>query len=711
MSSYIDDNNNYDDYYDLILGGDDSIIASKYGKRNRNNNNELKPTDAQIKEMERFISLLKGKKEKVSKDDNDGHDDDDDIESQNFDITSKVRIILHQGRLLKKAMHSLVSHNSKRYLCLLNDYLLICSVHGSSHILSSVEKYSINQALRLDNITITDLVLVNETLSDEVIRGFRLTIVDTDENRDYIFYTDNESDKRIWVEEITSAILAYWLKKPALYPGWQHNVIRGTFHSAAYLGDLTILKLHIAQRLKDGDHIDEQDELGMTPLHWAAFQGHKLCVETLLESGASIDNLNNGLNSPLILASSVGHEQVVHILISMGADVHIRNLKDKDALLMAVLFCRKSTGLYDTCQLLFENGVNVSQTDSSGATALHECAVRNLGNPVQVLVDLGANVNALHLRNGLSPLQMACMAKRCEAETMRSFLDKGAFPNYKDQNGRTAIDLILATHSEVDSSSTESKSMADFLQYALPCIMEIVRKGGRYVVDSISHLRPSLREAIDTARVAWSQQIEPVDFQDFVSAVGTVNKHKEDWTKDSTSKVCLCCVDKFTLASRRHHCRACGVLCCSLCSSKRLILTESVDSEPSPRSPNNNKGSPRNINPADCRVCDGCFNKLLSQYNQTSSWKSKSKKESPKRDNNEANTKELFNGAVSKSNTNAHTNTTNSISMTKELLNERQQKLEEVSDKSEQMKEAASDFRMLTKDLLNQQKNRNKGWI
>ena len=48
--------------------------------------------------------------------------------------------------------------------------------------------------------------------------------------------------------------------------------------------------------------------------------------------------------------------------------------------------------------------------------------------------------------------------------------------------------------------------------------------------------------------------------------------------------------------------------------------------------------------------------------------------------------------------------------MTKELLNERQQKLEDVSDKSEQLKEAASDFRMLTKDLLNQQKNKNK-WI
>lgn len=709
MSS-LSDNDNYDDYYELILG-DDSTINSKYIKRNNiNNDDKLRPTDAQIKEMERFLSMLKGQKEKSIKEkDNDDNQDDDDIESENFDITTKVRIILHQGRVLKKAMHSLVSHNSKRYLCLLNDYLLICSVHEPSYILSSQEKYSINQALKLDNITITDLVSVNEILTDEVIRGFRLTIIDTDDNRDYIFYTENESDKRIWVEEITSAILSYWCRKPSLSPGWQHNVIRGTFHSAAYLSDMTVLKLHISQRLKAGDSVDEQDELGMTPLHWAALNGNKYSVESLLEAGASIDNLNNGLNSPLILASSVGHEQVVNTLINMGADVHIRNLKDKDALLMAVLFCRKSTGLYDTCQLLFENGINVSQTDSFGATALHECAVRNLGNPVQVLVDLGANVNALHLRNGLSPLQMACMAKRCEAETMRSFLDKGAFPNYKDQNGRSAIDLILATHREVGSSETDTEPMVDFLQYALPCIMEIVRKGGRYMIDSISHLRPSIREAIDTARLAWSGLVEPADFNDFVSAVGTVNKNKCDWTKDSTSKVCLCCVDKFTLSSRRHHCRACGVLCCSLCSSKRLLLTETVDSEPpSPKSPNNN-GSPRNINPADCRVCDGCFNKLLSQYQQTSTWKSKSKKESQILNTSVSNSKELFDRAVSKSsNNNNITTTTNSIFMTKELLNERQQKLEEVTDKSEQLKEAASDFRMLTKDLLNHQKNR---WI
>jgi hypothetical protein len=130
------------------------INNSKYRRRVINGNTaDIKPTDVQMKEMERFISLLKniknGDHDNNNSNKSTNDDEDYEIESENFDILSKVRVIFHQGRVLKKAMHSLVSHNSKRYLCLLNDYLLICSVHGSSHILSSQEKYSINQNTKL----------------------------------------------------------------------------------------------------------------------------------------------------------------------------------------------------------------------------------------------------------------------------------------------------------------------------------------------------------------------------------------------------------------------------------------------------------------------------------------------------------------------------------------------------------------------------------
>jgi len=53
------------------------------------------------------------------------------------------------------------------------------------------------------------------------------------------------------------------------------------------------------------------------------------------------------------------------------------------------------------------------------------------------------------------------------------------------------------------------------------------------------------------------------------------------------------------MSNRRHHCRACGILCCDNCSSKRLKLPLTSGSRVS-------KGKAEGE-----RVCDSCFNRLL----------------------------------------------------------------------------------------------------
>ena len=48
--------------------------------------------------------------------------------------------------------------------------------------------------------------------------------------------------------------------------------------------------------------------------------------------------------------------------------------------------------------------------------------------------------------------------------------------------------------------------------------MEIVKKGGRYTEASVAKLRPSFKEAIDSARQHWSDTKEPDCFHDYVRA-------------------------------------------------------------------------------------------------------------------------------------------------------------------------------------------------
>jgi ankyrin repeat protein len=105
-----------------------------------------------------------------------------------------------------------------------------------------------------------------------------------------------------------------------------------------------------------------------------------------------------------------------------------------------------SKGLPWTLQLLNAKGVDLNQVDSLGATPLHVCAEKNLARPVRMLVDAGANVNVKHQKTGLTPLQMACCHDFPDVETIRSFLDKGAYPNWRDFQGRSAFEMVMSLH-------------------------------------------------------------------------------------------------------------------------------------------------------------------------------------------------------------------------------------------------------------------------
>jgi len=91
----------------------------------------------------------------------------------------------------------------------------------------------------------------------------------------------------------------------------------------------------------------------------------------------------------------------------------------------------------------------------------------------------------------------------------------------------------------------------------------------------------------------------------------------------------MLCVDNFTYSNRRHHCRFCGILCCDLCSTKKLQLGALLLDPLKPHSPPNKSSSKSNGSSsssslgAASRVCDGCFNSLLFECD---SWKQAKKK-------------------------------------------------------------------------------------
>ena len=99
-----------------------------------------------------------------------------------------------------------------------------------------------------------------------------------------------------------------------------------SIHDAAVAGDIEAVKQHLAA----GADVNAKGERGSTPLHFAAWLGHKEIieiVELLIANGADVNAKEEDGHTPLHLAAAWGQKEIAEVLIANGADV---NAKDDD---------------------------------------------------------------------------------------------------------------------------------------------------------------------------------------------------------------------------------------------------------------------------------------------------------------------------------------------------------------------------------------------
>lgn len=713
--------------YDSLGLSQVTTTHKDYGIRGRN----VVPTPEQVKAVKTLASRLKltGNSHPTTTRSTTGGDGElHDVEEE-FDILSKDRIILHEGEIQKRSLNSLVQHQNKRRLFLMNDVLLITT--PGFHIRSAGENYKLNEVFTLEEIKLVTYLRHDEYLenggydsdvgvgsnaksaptspapnndgtkeSDESANGF---IIITKE-RPYHFITSTPNEKRIWVEELTKAILSYNASKASLTPGWEHDVIQGSLISASMKGDINEVRMHLDSLESEGLSVDETDEYAMTALHWASLQGNVVNVAALVDSGAYIDSLNNGLNSPLLLAAAAGHVDVFIYLVDKGADLYTRNLRDQDALFMMVMHNRNNRNVNVMLDLLVKQGIEVDTPDASGSTALYECARTNLSHSIAMLASVGANVNLLNQHTGVTPLQACCANSKPDAETIRTLLDCGAHPNPIAKDDGRAMDMVLDSffarypNGIAEGDAMDMDVYADFAMNVLPVLMEIAKKGGKYSPEKVTTLRKSLIEAIESAQQHWADLKEPSDLLNYVD-LDIVDSNSSQWSNDNSSATCLMCTEStFSIMIRRHHCRLCGILCCHNCSIKRCT---GKDGE-------------------TLRCCDSCFNRILHDYASRQTEIARSEKHrrktlealetaQQKALNNKK--KGFFEGLFGSNEPNSAVKATASSNnikdTTSEIMNnlqERGEKLEQLNEKSEAMENAAADFKNSTAELLRQTK-------
>ena len=96
-----------------------------------------------------------------------------------------------------------------------------------------------------------------------------------------------------------------------------------SIHIATVAGHIEAVKQHLAA----GADVDVKDdgESTSTPLHYAAFEGHKEIAELLIAEDADVNAKESTGEIPLHLAAGEGHKEIVELLIAKGADLNAKN--------------------------------------------------------------------------------------------------------------------------------------------------------------------------------------------------------------------------------------------------------------------------------------------------------------------------------------------------------------------------------------------------
>ena len=95
---------------------------------------------------------------------------------------------------------------------------------------------------------------------------------------------------------------------------------------------------------------------------------------------------------------------------------------------------------FDTASLLIEKGADVNALDSAGDVPLHDAALKGCIEIVRLLIENGADVNARN-RNGETPLHKAVYADN--AAVIRALIDAGADVNSQDFGGRAPLHAAI----------------------------------------------------------------------------------------------------------------------------------------------------------------------------------------------------------------------------------------------------------------------------
>ena len=170
--------------------------------------------------------------------------------------------------------------------------------------------------------------------------------------------------------------------------------------AAAKHGDVVMTN----KLLNEGAKVDEPNEgkWSATPLYWSLSECKFETAELLLKKGANVNSTDSYGYSPLQVAASCKKVELscIEQLLQKGADVNYKSKSNG----FTSLHYATSSGSVDVVKLLLDKGADINALDNKGTTPLM-LAVKNNSLPIaKLLLERGADVNLRdkHKKNAMS---------------------------------------------------------------------------------------------------------------------------------------------------------------------------------------------------------------------------------------------------------------------------------------------------------------------
>uniref|UniRef100_H2ZH16 Uncharacterized protein n=1 Tax=Ciona savignyi TaxID=51511 RepID=H2ZH16_CIOSA len=192
---------------------------------------------------------------------------------------------------------------------------------------------------------------------------------------------------------------------------------------------------HILEQ-NTGISVETTDADGNSLLHIAAANGHEEVVRILSIKGASLDRPNSFSWTPLMQAARYGHENVALYLMNKKAKINVTTAMGITALTLATY-----GGHTKLIELFMNHDVLVDDSESVPyfASPLAVATMQGRDDNLRRLLKKGIPPDQCFKFTNWTPLMIAALTG--QLPMARLLVGKGANPNFKNIQGKTALEI------------------------------------------------------------------------------------------------------------------------------------------------------------------------------------------------------------------------------------------------------------------------------